>query len=67
MDYREYILDLYGKGYSFGYISQCVYKLINKSYFEAFRVKKNSTVPDCYKMSFCKNLVESTILEHTSA
>lgn len=64
MDINSLILDLYSKGHSIGYITQCVYKDLNKPYFRDFYNKKIADSSKYHKMEFCRNLVESTILEH---
>ena len=66
MDRRDFILELYGKGHSVGYITQCIYKNLNNDYFYDFYTKKIVDSSKYHKMEFCRKLVESTILEHFS-
>lgn len=66
MNIKEMIIDLYLKGHSIQYITQCVYKRMNKSYFNDFH--KNHVIKMekyCY-IEKCRNLVEKTILEYNT-
>lgn len=67
LDIHQLILDLYKKGHSIGYITQCVYKNVNKTYFDIFYSSKVVDSTKYHKIDFCRNLVESTILEYQRA
>lgn len=64
MDIRDFILELYGKGHSIVYITQCVYKKLNHNYFYDFYTKKIVDISKYHKIALCRELVECTILEH---
>lgn len=66
MDIKDLIIDLYNAGHSIGYISQCVHKNLNKSYFEDFYIENSIDSSKYHKMDFCRKLVEKTILEYSS-
>lgn len=66
MDLEDFILQLYGKGRSVGYITQCVYKKLNHGYFYDFYSGRKVDVSKYHKIDFCRNKVERTILEHIS-
>lgn len=61
---REMVLDLYKKGHSLSYITQCLYKMLNKEYFNDYYNHKIINSSKYHKLELCKNLVESTILEY---
>lgn len=66
MDSKELILGLYKRGHSVSFIAQCIYKTLNKDYFYDFYNKKIINSSKYHKIDFCRELVESTILEHIS-
>lgn len=66
MDIKEMIIKMYLKGYSIDYIKQLVYRRMNKSYFNDFFYKGIVKRDNYTYMEDCRNLVEKTILEHST-
>lgn len=66
MDIKELIIRCYKFGNSISYITQLVYKRLNKAYFDNYHQKGLIKMEDYTYMSCCRNLVEKTILEYNA-
>lgn len=64
MTNRELVIDLYRKGYSINHIIYKIFNRLNKSYYIYFKQTGISDKDKYRSIEECRNLVESTILEH---
>lgn len=66
MTRRELVIDLYKKGHTINYITKKIYNNLNKDFFRDLSVNKYINKKNYKDVEFCRNMVESTILEHIS-
>ena len=61
------IINLYNVGHSIGFITQCVYKEINKEYFSDYKYLDIINTDKYHKRRYCQNLVETTIMHYNQS
>ena len=66
MTTREYVIHLYDEGYSVNFIVRQVYRKLNKGFFIDIKVNYFVNKKLYKNMNYCRNMVESTLLEHIS-
>lgn len=66
MTSKEMIINLYEKGHAVNYIVKKIYNDLNRGFFIDIKINKYIDKNNYKDMNYCRNMVESVILDYIS-